>query len=107
MTMYTLVKKLPLPSDIQTIILEYLIRHKVEWSKFWLSLSIKHLRILREDRRTFRCVDTKAELRRLIYSINANIGTESFAAYSAKCDMIEEYCLLFDIEYKPPGEFEF
>jgi hypothetical protein len=92
---YYKVRRLPLPTDIQNIILEYLCTYRAVWSRWWLKLSLKHIRILDPERRVNKNVPF--HFYNALYSVNANIGRVGWEDVDNKQNCIEEFQDNYDI----------
>ena len=92
---YYQVRRLPLPTDIQNIVLEYLCMYRKEWSVWWLKLSLKHIRILDPERRLIHSIPFN--FKNALYSVNVNIGRVEFEDVDNKHACIEELQAKYDI----------
>ena len=93
---YDRVRRLPLPTDIQNIILEYLCTYRKEWSRWWLKLSLKHLHILDPERRVIQ--SNPFHFHNALYSVNVNIGRVGWEDTYNKQNCIEELQARYDIQ---------
>ena len=88
--MYKLIRQIPLPTDIQNIILDYCIPHKKRWSKYWLDISLKYIHIFKYNRRLAYFTTERA-----IYGMNANL---EFFFLENKLNVIRELQNKYKIE---------
>ena len=92
---YDRVRQLPLPTDIQNIILEYLCTYRKEWTRYWLKKSLKHICILDPERRLNHSIPF--HFHNALYSVNVNIGRVDFDDVDNKHSCIEELQAKYDI----------
>lgn len=95
---YKLIRRLPLPTVLQDMILEYMCSHRREWSRYWLKLSLKHIYILRNE----RYQPFPLNFHSAIHSVNIYIGAVDYDVIYNKQYMIDELQTKYNMEKRPP-----